>query len=199
MRIGVLTAATLVLVALAMGRLSVNVAVVFAILGIVSGVVAGGRVEAIEQAVVPQGNVLLVVRVAEEASGTTYSRAVGKPISVAGEQWNGPRIALIGLDPSIPVGATVTVEGELRRHVSRVRDEIVAGVLRIEETLEVHPSTNPIVRVGNVIRGRVISTYDGSRSGDGLVRGLLIGDTGLLSAGDEEDLRRASLLREELF
>jgi competence protein ComEC len=192
-RFGALATATLVLTALAMGRLSVNVAVVFAVLGIVSGVVAGGRVEAIEQAVVPQGSVLLVVRVAEEASGTTYSRAVGKPISVDGGQWNGPRIALIGLDPSIPVGATVTVEGDLRRHVTRVRDEIVAGVLRIERTLDVHPSINPIVRVGNAIRGRVTAIYDGSRSGDGLVRGLLIGDTDLLPAGDEEDLRRAGL------
>ena len=192
-RLGVLVAVVLVVTAASIGRLAMWVGVLFAVLGMLSGLVAGERIGAIERAVIPQGRVLLVVRVAEEASGASYARAVGEPTSVDGVPWRGPRLALIGLDPAASVGSIVTLEGDLRARVSRVRDEIVAGVVIVDETHDIRTSANPIVVMGEAIRGRVTTVYDGSAPGDGLIRGLLIGDTDRLSAADEEDLRRAGL------
>ena len=193
MRLAIFAMVVLMMSALAVRRVAVSVAVAFAVLGMVSGMVAGERADAIEQAVVPQGHVVLEARIAEEANGAAYSRVVGEPISVDGLSWDGPRLAFVGLDSDIDVGATVEVTGVLRPRVTRVRDEIVAGVLMVEETLSVVPSGNPIVQMGNAIRDRVTHVFDGSKSGDGLVRGLLIGDTSLLAVGDEEDLRMAGL------
>ncbi len=192
-RLVVLVALALSTLAVVARRLDVAVGVSFVILGMVSGVVAGERVAAIERAVIPRGRVVLVTRIVEEASGASYSRAVGEPLAIDGTPWAGPRIALVGLDETIPVGATVTLEGDLRPRVARVRDEIVAGVLRIDASSGIQLPANPIFRTGNAIRGRVTDVYDGSARGDGLVRGLLIGDTDLLSAGAEEDLRRSGL------
>jgi len=192
-RLGVLAAVVSIATAAIVRRLSVRIGVVFAVLGILSGVVANERVDAVERAAIPQGHVVLVARVAEETSEASHARAVGEPMSIDGIPWRGPRLALIGLDPAASVGSTVTVDGELRAHVSRVRDEIVAGVMIVDATLDIRHSTNPIVMAGAAIRGRVTAIYDGSVAGDGLIRGLLIGDTNRLSAADEEDLRRAGL------
>ena len=192
-RLAAVLAAILVSLIVSVRRRSVSVSVVFLILGMLSGAVAGERVGAIQRAELPQGHVVLVARMAEEATGASYSRAVVEPLSVDGVPWDGPRLVLAGVDPEASVGATVTLEGDLSARVSRVRDEIVAGVLTVDEVVSVRPSANPIVRMGNSIRGRVAGVYDGSRSGDGLVRGLLIGDTSLLSVAHEEDLRRAGL------
>jgi competence protein ComEC len=192
-RLALILAAILAFLVLSLRRRSVSVSVAFLILGMLSGTVAGARVEAVHTAELPQGHIVLVARMAEEATGASYSRAVVDPMFVDGLPWDGPRLALAGVDPGAPVGSTVTVEGDLSARVSRVRDEIVAGVLTVDEVVLIRPSANPIVRLGNAIRGRVADVYDGSRSGDGLVRGLLIGDTSLLSAAYEEDLRRAGL------
>lgn len=188
-----LVGAVVALLAVVSRRWSVIVAASFIVLGMASGIVAGERTAAIHRAEIPVGRVVLVARLAEEPSGASYSRAVVQPVSVDGVSWAGPRLALAGLDPSIPVGTTVTVEGELQARVSRIRDETVAGIMSVDRLHSVRVSMNPVVRLGNSIRGRVTTVYSGTRSGDGLVRGLLIGDTALLAAADEEDLRRAGL------
>ncbi len=193
LRLGVMAAALVVLLAVGVRRLVVGVGVVFVVLGIVSGAIAAERLDAIQRAWVPEGRAELVVVIAEEASGSSYARAVGEPVAVDDVSWRGPRLAIVGLDASIPVGATVTVVGEIRQRVSRVRDEIVGGTMTVEQTIAIQLPRNPIVQVGNAIRGRVTRVYDGAAKGDGLVRGLLMGDTDLLTAGAEEDLRRAGL------
>jgi competence protein ComEC len=174
-------------------RLTVRVAVAFALLGMASGFVAGERIQSIQQATIPAGRAVFEIKIAEEAIGAVRARAVGEPISVDGIAWDGPRLGLVGLEPSIQVGATVTLDGDLHPQLTRVRDEIVAGVIHIEAMQEVHAPVNPIVRMGNAIRGHVTTVYDGSNAGDGLIRGLLVGDTDRLSARSEEDLRRAGL------
>ena len=179
-------AVAVTLLLLSIRRRFISVAVVFVVLGLFSGALAGERLDAIHRAKLPQGHVVLVARMAEEPSGASYSKAVVDPVSVDGIPWNGPRLALAGLDPNARVGGTVTVEGVIRAQVMRVRDEIVAGVMTVDKVVLVQPSTNPIVWVGNAVRGRVAAVYDGSRSGDGLVRGLLIGDTALLYAEDDD-------------
>lgn len=174
-------------------RLAVVVVAIFVIAGSFSGVVATLRSGAIATAEVPEGRVTLIARVAEESSARSYDRAVLEPLILDGVPWNGPRLAASGLDEGVPVGATVTLEGDLRQRVMRVRDEVVAGVMRVDGMIAMTPSSNPIVRVGNAARRHVTSLYHRESSTDGLVRGLLIGDTDLLSASDEEDLRRAGL------
>ena len=174
-------------------RLAVGVAFAFVLLGMASGFLAGERMQSIQRASVPVGRAVFEVKIAEEASMATHARAVGEPISVDGRDWNGPRLALVGLEPSIQVGSTVTLDGNLHPQLTRVRDEIVAGVIQIESIREVRSSVNPIVQMGNAIRGHVTAVYDGTNTGDGLIRGLLVGDTEHLSVGSEEDLRRAGL------
>ncbi len=174
-------------------RLVVVVVAIFVIAGSFSGVVATLRSEAIATAEVPEGRVTLTARVAEESSARSYDRAVIEPLMLDGLPWNGPRLAASGLDRGVPVGATVTLEGDLTQRVMRVRDEIVAGVMQVDEMIAMTPPNNPIVRAGNAARRHVTGLYNADSSTDGLVRGLLIGDTDLLSASDEEDLRRAGL------
>jgi len=177
-----------------LGKRTVLVVIaVFVVTGAVSGTVAGMRSDAIARAEVPTGRVELTARVAEESTLRTYGRAVIEPLSLDGVVWNGPRLATTGLDPGVPVGSTLRLIGDLRPRAMRVRDEMVAGVVDVRELISVSPPTNPIVLVGNAARGRVTSVYNGDASSDGLVRGLLIGDTDLLSARHEEDLRRAGL------
>lgn len=172
---------------------AVVVVAVFLVGGACSGFVAASRTDAITQAEVPSGRVTISARVAEEAATRSYGRAVIEPISLDGRPWNGPRLAATGLDPSVSVGSAIVAVGNLSPGVSRVRDEIVAGVLRVDEVLDVRPPSNPIVRIGNAARDLVTTRYDGSHETDGLIRGLLVGDTDLLRASDEEDLRRAGL------
>ncbi|GMQ94175.1 MAG: hypothetical protein BMS9Abin12_1659 [Acidimicrobiia bacterium] len=182
------------LVAAAAVRRSLStVAAVFLVAGVVSGGLAGMRTAAVAGADVPRGRVMLTARVAEEATARSYGRAVIEPRFLDGLEWDGPRLAVSGLDPEVRVGATVTIAGDLTPRVTRVRDELVAGVLQLDEMIEMEPPTNPIVLVGNAARERVTDLYDGLEPTDGLVRGLLIGDTDLLLASDEEDLRRAGL------
>jgi len=192
MAAAVVAAACLVGAAVARRPVS-SVVAVFLVAGAASGGVAGMRTAAIAGADVPRGHVTLTARVAEEAAARSYGRAVVEPRFLDGLKWDGPRLAVSGLDPDVPVGATVTVAGILTPRVTRVRDELVAGVLRLDEMTAMSPPTNPIVLVGNAARGRVTELYDGLEPTDGLVRGLLIGDTDLLLASDEEDLRRAGL------
>jgi len=174
-------------------RLLFVVLAVFVVAGSASGLLAAMRSDAIAAAEVPQGRVAITARVAEESTARSFDRAVIAPLILDGVPWAGPRLAVSGLDSEVPVGATVTLEGDLRPRVMRVRDEVVAGVLRLDEMVSMIPPSNPIVRVGNAARRRVTGLYDAETSTDGLVRGLLIGDTDLLSASDEEDLRRAGL------
>ncbi|MDK1010048.1 MAG: ComEC/Rec2 family competence protein [Actinomycetota bacterium] len=174
-------------------RIAVVVVVVFIAVGVASGATADLRLSAIERAEIPEGHATLTLRIAEEATLRSYERAVAEPLALDGSRWSGPRIAVIGLDAGIPVGSVVVATGHLTPRVARVRDEVVAGVFRVDEVVTVVESSNPIVQIGNAARGRVASVYDGSVRTDGLVRGLLIGDTDLLAARDEEDLRRAGL------
>lgn len=184
-----------VAVVLAVGsrRMIIGVAAAFLALGVVSGAVTSVRLGTIESAWLPEGRALLTMRIAEEATASSYGRAVGEPVAIDGTPWNGPRLSIVGLSPSIPVGSTVTIDGGINPSVSRVRDETVAGVFTVDETIAVELPSNPIIRAGNAIRDRVSHVYDGDNSGDGLVRGLLIGDTDLLAVSAEEDLRRAGL------
>ena len=174
-------------------RLVAITAVFFVVLGIVSGTLAGARLEATRRAEVPDRTAALVFSLVEDASSNRYGIAIGVPRSIDGDRWNGPRLAVVGLDASIDVGAVVDATGSLRPGVRRVRDEIVAGTFTVTSVSQTAPTTNPIVVAGNAIRARVQFTFNGDRRSDGLSSGLLIGDTRFLGAHDIENLRRAGL------
>ncbi|MEN8240201.1 MAG: ComEC/Rec2 family competence protein, partial [Actinomycetota bacterium] len=165
----------------------------FVLAGIASGSLASARLDATASAVVPGTSASLTFALVEDASSNRYGVAVGEPVSIDNEAWNGPRLAVVGLDDTIDVGARIEASGHLRPGVRRVRDEIVAGTFTIDSVEDVAPSRNPVVIAGNAIRGRVQTTFDGGRRSDGLSSGLLIGDTRFLSAHDIENLRRAGL------
>ena len=165
----------------------------FILAGIVSGSLATARLDATRAAIVPQASASLTFTLVEDASSNSYGVAVGEPTSMDSMVWDGPRLAVVNLDDTVDVGSSVEASGHLRPGVHRVRDEVVAGTFTVETVTRVDPSRNPVVVVGNTIRRRVQTTFDGGRPSDGLNSGLLIGDTRLLAAHDIENLRRAGL------
>ena len=165
----------------------------FILAGIVSGSLATARLDATRTASVPEASSSMAFTLVEDASSNRYGVAVGEPTTIDNVLWDGPRLAVVGLDETIDVGARVEAVGRLRPGVRRVRDEIVAGTFTVETVDVVVPSRNPLLIVGNMIRRRVQSTFDGDRPSDGLNSGLLIGDTRFLAAHDIENLRRAGL------
>ncbi len=174
-------------------RLVALTAGVFIVAGVVSGAVASTRIAGTTDAVVPVGDVEVRFALVEDASSNRYDVAVGEPTSLNGAPWRGPRLALVGLDDTVEVGASVVAIGSLRAGVRRVRDEIVAGTFTVGSVVDVVPSKNPAIAFGNIIRGRVQETFDGERRSDGLMTGLLIGDTRYMSVHDIENLRRSGL------
>ena len=165
----------------------------FILAGIASGSLATARIEATTIAIVPSTATAMIFTVVEDATSNRYGLAVGVPVSIDGASWDGPRLAIVGLGGEVDVGARVDASGRLRPGVRRVRDEIVAGTFTVDTVERVVPSRNPVVVVGNVIRRRVQSTFNGEHRSDGLNSGLLIGDTRFLAAHDTENLRRAGL------
>ncbi len=167
--------------------------VAFVALGVLSGLASSARAQESADAHVPAGRVEATIRVAEDATNASYGLAVGELVAMWGSRWDGPRVAVQDLPADISVGSTVTVSGVMAPGERRVRDESVAGVLLVREVIEHHGTVNPLVAGGNLIRASVRTRYDGSHRADGLLSGFLTGDTDLMLAGDEENLRRAGL------
>lgn len=174
-------------------RLVALTAAGFMLAGLVSGSFATARLDATNAAVVPGTSASVTFTLVEDASSNRYGVAVGEPSSIDDAPWDGPRLAVVGLDEAIEVGAQVEAIGRLAPGVRRVRDEVVAGTFTVATVTRAVPSRNPVVIVGNLIRRRVQATFDGERRSDGLTSGLLIGDTRFLAAHDVENLRRAGL------
>jgi len=165
----------------------------FVALGALSGMVSAVRTHRSSEIELPSGTVQATVRIAEDATERSYGIAIAELRELWGTAWFGPRVAVRGLPKEVSVGALVTVSGSLQAGTRRVRDEVVAGTLTIDEVIEQRRSSNPLVAGGNAIRGSVRARYDGSERVDGLLAGFLIGDTDLMLASDEENLRLAGL------
>ncbi|MFV2001191.1 MAG: ComEC/Rec2 family competence protein [Acidimicrobiia bacterium] len=165
---------------------------VFVVLGAASGAIATSRADATIAAEVPERRAVVVLRLVEDASSNRYGISVGVPSSIDGDPWPGPRLAVVGLG-DVEVASTVQALGRIRPGVRRVRDEIVAGTFSVIRVESVESTRNPLILVGNTIRRRVQTVFDGSSSADGLLAGFLIGDTRRLSAHDVENLRRSGL------
>ncbi|MDA2979999.1 MAG: ComEC/Rec2 family competence protein, partial [Actinomycetota bacterium] len=174
-------------------RYPVGVLAAFCVLGAASGLISSARSQAIVSTDLPSGTVEATLRIAEDPSSSTFGLAVGQITAIDGVKWDGPRVAIVSLPLSSAVGSLVTAKGTLSGGVRRVRDEVVAGTFKVRDILTSANSPNPIVTGGNAVRNAVGDRYDGTHDADGLLSGFLTGDTGAMSASDEEDLRRAGL------
>jgi ComEC/Rec2-related protein len=182
----------MVLVALS-GRRWMWLVLAFAMLGVVSGLVSSAREQGTLDATLPSGRIEATIRIAEDATQSSYGLAVAEVRGLWGVPWEGPRVGVRDLPDGITVGATVVVSGVAKPGVRRVRDEIVAGILAVDEVKRHDTTRNPLVAGGNLIRASVRTRYDGTHRVDGLLSGFLTGDTDLMLAADEENLRRAGL------
>jgi competence protein ComEC len=183
-----------VIVAVVMPRWRlVSVVAAFVALGFLSGLASSARALESTRADIPSGRVDATIRIAEDATAASYGLAVAEVRGLWGSPWDGPRMAIRDLPNDVFVGSTVDVSGIVTPGVRRVRDEVVAGVLSVDIVLERHPTPNPLVAGGNLIRETVRTRYNGAHGADGLLTGFLVGDTDLMLTADEENLRRAGL------
>lgn len=174
-------------------RIGAGVLVCLFLLGGAAGWFADQRSEAVASAVVPEGPAEVVVAIREDPVASTRWMAVGTPQSVDGAPWSGPPMAVGPLAAGIEAGDTIEVKGVVEARVHRVRNDAVAGTIRVRSVAHVSKSSNPFLAVGNTLRDRVRSTFGRDDPVDGLATGLLIGDTERLPARSMEDLRRAGL------
>jgi competence protein ComEC len=167
------------------------------VLLMVCGSVAGGasahrnRAEIVGD--VPSHRMELTARLSEDPQRGHGRLAVAEPLVVDGLSWSGPRLGIGPLPPELNAHDTVVVAGVLRDGRRRIGNDIVAGTFDVDEIVTTEQSHNPLFVVGNAIRDRVRDAFDDGTAADGLVRGLIMGDTNGIPPRPLEDLRRSGL------
>lgn len=169
------------------------VAAVLVVGGSVSAEAASSRMAAVEAAEVPAGSFEVEAMIREDPAPEWGWVAVAKPVAIDGETWQGPPLGIGPLPGHVNAGDRVVVEGVLRDAFGRVGNDVVAGRLRVTEVLRHDITANPLMMAGNGLRERVRSVFDRDDPVDGLVTGLLMGDTDRIPATHMENLRRAGL------
>ncbi|MDP9341041.1 MAG: DNA internalization-related competence protein ComEC/Rec2 [Actinomycetota bacterium] len=97
-------------------------------------------------------------------------------------------------------GDRLRAEGKLERpgvgsFASFLASRSIAAVMQADRTVRLGPSSNPLVRAAQVVRGtllREVRSLFGRREA-GLLMGLALGDTSMLDPGDEEHFRATGL------
>lgn len=152
------------------------------------------------EADVPSGRLTAVgVAVADPIGSRSERRVVITPVHVlVGEEWRewgGPRVLVVGSVGDIAAGEPLAVRGDLRPARFRTRQGWVGGVVEADEVERLGESANPLFRVGNRLRRRVLGGLSGAATSPerALLSGFLIGDVGALPPGDAEALRAAGL------
>lgn len=163
------------------------------VLGAMSGVVSQRRISAVDSATLPEGSARVAVSIREDPVPSTHFTAVGAPVMIDGIEWNGPPVGVTPLPGSVEAGDLVVVDGVVSDRLHRIRRNLVAGTIRVREVIDVVDAGGPLFAVGNWLRRRVRSVFGSEDAVDGLVTGLLIGDTERVPATTMEDLRRAGL------
>jgi competence protein ComEC len=194
-RVAVLGAAMAIGVATARPRFTL-VGVVGSVLivgGSVSAAAASSRLAAVEAVEVPAGTFEVEVMIREDPAPQWSWLAVGTPIAIDGETWRGPPLGIGPLPGHINAGDRVVVEGVMRDAFGRVGNDVVAGRLRVTGVVRHDSTANPLMMAGNGLRDRVRGVFDTDDPVDGLVSGLLMGDTDRIPSMHMENLRRAGL------
>ncbi|MFO7699485.1 MAG: ComEC/Rec2 family competence protein [Acidimicrobiia bacterium] len=169
------------------------VAAVLILGGSVSAAAAANRMAAVEAAEVPAGSFEVEAMIREDPASQWAWFAVATPVAIDGETWQGPPLGIGPLPGHVNAGDRVVVEGFLRDAFGRGGNDVVAGRLRVTEVLRHDITANPLMMAGNGLRERVRSVFDRDDPVDGLVTGLLMGDTDRIPATHMENLRRAGL------
>ncbi|WKZ83213.1 MAG: ComEC/Rec2 family competence protein [Acidimicrobiia bacterium] len=125
----------------------------------------------------------LVVRVTDLFDGTTWISTDGPAVLVRGEV------------SDLAAGEPVMASGRVRPTVFRMRSGWVSGEVEAESLERLGESANPLMRIGNRLRRRVVDRLGGDARGSqrGLISGFLIGDVSALPTPDREALRLAGL------
>ncbi len=194
-RVAVLAAVATIAVVTARRRFAVVgvVAAVLVVGGSFSGAAAANRLQAVEAAEVPVGSFELESVIREDPASEWGWVAVATPIAIDGERWPGPPLGIGPLPGHVNAGDRVVVDGDMRDAFGRVGNDVVAGHVRVTELLRHDVTVNPLMLAGNSLRDRVRSVFDREDPVDGLVTGLLMGDTDRIPATHMENLRRAGL------
>lgn len=164
-------------------------------IAMVSGLASQFREAQILDAEVPDGQIAMDVEVVSGpfAYGEA-TRYVIRPRSIETTRWAGPPLAAVfrNKEPA-EVGDIARVEGVIHPHSLHVRGRPLSATYEIDHFDVIRVSANPFVRLGNLVRARVLSeTGDGS-AGHSMVAGFLIGDTGGVDEADIEAMRQAGL------
>ena len=149
---------------------------------------------------VPAGHVALVGVAAGDPTGAAGERRlVVDPAHVlVGDDWvpwEGPRLLVTGAVDDVAAGEPVAVDGALQPASFRTRRGWIGGVVDADRFDRLGESANPLLRLGNRLRRRVLGGLGAvSATPQGaLVSGFLIGDVTALPDSDAEALRAAGL------
>ena len=148
----------------------------------------------------PSGRVVLVgVAKGDPTGGAGERRVVVDPAHILlGDTWvpwEGPHLLVTGAVNGVAAGEPVAVDGRLQPASFRTRRGWVGGVVEVDRFDRLGESANPLFRLGNRLRRRVLGGLaDVSATPQGaLVSGFLIGDVSGLPDSDAEALRAAGL------
>ena len=110
--------------------------------------------------------------------------------------WRGPRLSVqVDGDVEVAAGRRAWIAGVVRSDPHLRRGDPVAATVSADRVVALGPASDPLFRVGNLLRARVERGLDGFRPDPAaaLLSGFLIGDVRDLPGGDENALRRAGL------
>jgi competence protein ComEC len=176
-----------------------NWIVALALAGLISGLASTARAGGTRYADIPTGGVTLAARLADDLRPSGFElRAPIQPthlLTRAGwEPWAGPRLVLVAeAGGDAAAGEAVVVTGRLRAWDGWIRGDPVAGALEASSLEPLGPSSDPLFRTGNAIRGRVQAVLRDRGPAGALLSGFLIGEVGDLPTVDQENLRLAGL------
>lgn len=169
--------------------------------GALSGVLSMRSDQLVLQAPAPEGAVRVAGWALDDVRpGPNGAWFLMQPTHLESEDgwvdWSGAPL-LISLNAEVEVAARqrVEVEGTSRPLAGRARGDPYAGRVTARNVSLLGPAADPLFRVGNAVRDRVVGGLDefGESPAAALVSGFLIGDVRALPALDGERLRRAGL------
>jgi len=142
---------------------------------------------------------MIGVAIGDPSGAAEDRRVVVAPSSVlvgeGWEPWSGPHLMVTGVGGVLAAGEPVAVDGDLRPAVFRTRRGWVGGVVEADRFVRLGEAANPLLRIGNRLRRRVLGNLVSvsDTPGGALVSGFLIGDTDRVADADAEALRLAGL------
>jgi competence protein ComEC len=164
-------------------------------IGLLSGVFASLRATVAAPSL-PLGSETIVGIAVSDPAGHPEGFALSPDHLLVGgtwKPWSGPLLYVRG--SGIEAGEPVLVRGRVEAASFRMRSGSVSGVIDPDAIERLGSAPNPLMRVANRLRRRVLGSLDsaGGTPAGALVAGFLIGDTRNLPETDYEALRLSGL------